>query len=287
MANSKLLLAAALLVLSANAQQQTQGFAVERFYPSAPGGGWFVMDDLNISGGFGGAISLTGGYAQNPIALLSSQSFIDVGLAATYRRYRVYLNLPVPVAVTGTPTVSPGTNPDTISDTRVGFDALLFGKPGDAVRFGAGAQLLIPSGARTDYVSDGRYRGMFRFLAAGDARGFTYAGQLGLHVRPVEGSLPPGGPDGNELLFGIAAGRKLSVRNGWALIVGPEFFGETTVHSFDRQTGFEGLMTGRLEGTGTGKHMRIKLGVGHGIVQSFGVPEWRILAGVELFGRTQ
>src|ERR1700679_2758805 len=107
MANFKLFLAAALMVLSAKAQQQTQGFAVERFYPSAPGGGWFVMDDLNISGGFGGAVSLTGGYARNPlvvpnpgatpIALVSSQAFVDVGLAATYHRYRIYVNLPVPV----------------------------------------------------------------------------------------------------------------------------------------------------------------------------------------------
>jgi hypothetical protein len=51
--------------------QQTQGFAVERFYPSAPGGGWFVMDDINISGGLGGAISLTGGYALNPLEVSS------------------------------------------------------------------------------------------------------------------------------------------------------------------------------------------------------------------------
>lgn len=283
MANSRLLLIAALVVLNADAQQPTQGYAAERFYPSAPGGGWFVMDDLNLGGGFGGAISLTGGYARDPIPGISSQSFIDVGLAATYHRYRVYVNLPVPVASTGAPAVSPGTNPDTISDTRVGFDALLLGKPGNKLRFGAGAQLLIPSGARTDFVSDGRYRGMFRFLAAGDARGFTYAGQLGLHVRPVEGGLPQRAPDGNEILFGIAGGRKMSVGNSWALIVGPEFFGETAIRS--SQTGFEGLMTGRLEGTGAGRHLRVKLGIGHAIVQSFGAPEWRILAGVELFGR--
>jgi hypothetical protein len=47
---------------TAEAQQQTQGFGVERLYPSAPDGDWFVMDDINISRGLGGAISLTGGY---------------------------------------------------------------------------------------------------------------------------------------------------------------------------------------------------------------------------------
>ena len=109
--------AAELLVLSAwpplaYAQQQTQGFAVERFYPSAPGGGWFVMDDVNISGGLGGAISLTTGYSRNPLVvtssngaqrliLVSNEAFVDVGVAVTYDRYRVYLNLPVPLLVAG------------------------------------------------------------------------------------------------------------------------------------------------------------------------------------------
>src|SRR5260370_42619735 len=60
----------ALCVLAslASAQQQpsVRGFAVERFYPSAPGGGWFVMDDLNISGGLGGAVELTSRSARKP-----------------------------------------------------------------------------------------------------------------------------------------------------------------------------------------------------------------------------
>src|SRR5260370_39812697 len=43
--------------------QHPQGFAVERFYPSAPGGGWFVMDALDLRGGLGGALALTTGYA--------------------------------------------------------------------------------------------------------------------------------------------------------------------------------------------------------------------------------
>jgi hypothetical protein len=292
----------------AHAQQQTQGFAVERFYPSAPGGGWFVMDDINISGGLGGTISLTTGYSRNPLevtspggaqrlALVSNEAFIDIGIAATYDRYRLYFNLPMPLLVTGqsgtvgpyqltAPSVNIGMDPDTISDPRVGFDLRLLGKPGSALRLGAGAQLVIPSGARADYVTDGTYRGMFRFLAAGDIGRFLYAGQLGMQVRPVGGSLPPGGPDGNEFLFGASAGRLLLVHRGWAAIAGPEFFGETAVRSFfDGRTGFEGLLTGRLERTGDGPHLRFKMGIGHGIVEHFGAPEWRILVGVELFGQ--
>jgi hypothetical protein len=288
-------------------QQQTQGFAVERFYPSAPGGGWFVMDDVNISGGLGGAISLTTGYSRNPfvitgsggsqrLILVANEAFVDVGVAVTYDRFRVYVNIPVPLQVAGNsgtvgpfqvtaPSLNIAQNPDTISDSRVGFDMRLLGKPGGLFRLGAGAQLIIPSGNRADYVTDGRYGGMFRLLPAGDVGRFSYAGQFGLHIRPAEGLLLPGTPNGNELLFGASAGRKFSGRSRWAVIIGPEFFGETAVHSSSNgQTGFEGLLTGRLEPTSDRPHLRVKLGIGHGIVQHFGAPEWRILAGVELIG---
>jgi hypothetical protein len=289
----------------ADAQQVTQGYAVERFYPSAPGAGWFVMDDVNLSGGLGGAISLTTSYSHNPLVvtspdgaqrlvLVSNEAFADVGFAITYDRYRFYLDLPVPLVVTGNsgtvgpyqvtaPSLNVAQNPDTLSDVRLGFDMRLLGDPGGLFRLGAGAQLLIPSGDRADYVTDGRYGGMFRILPAGDIGRFSYAGQFGVHIRPDEGLVLPGSPDGNELLFGVSAGRKFALRNRWHLIVGPEFFGESAIHSSSRdQTGFEGLLTGRLEKISDRPHLRLKAGIGHGIVQHFGAPEWRVLVGVEL-----
>src|SRR6202167_4674899 len=106
-------LLAALALLSllpsiAGAQQQASGFAVERLYPSAPGGGWFVMDDLDISGGLGGAVSLNSGYARNPLvitgadgkqslAVVSEEAFVDIGAAVTYNRFRGYINFPMPL----------------------------------------------------------------------------------------------------------------------------------------------------------------------------------------------
>jgi hypothetical protein len=296
-----------LLVPPVDAQQQPSGFAVERLYQSAPGGGWFVMDDLNISGGLGGALSISSGYAHNPLvitgpdgnqhlALVTQQAFLDIGGAVTYKRFRGYINLPTPIFGTGTsgtlgqyqftaPSVSLGTTPDTLSDSRIGFDVRLLGEPRSLLRVGAGAQLIIPSGNRADYVTDARYRGMFRFLAAGDSGAFTYAGQLGLHLRPLNDSPVPGSPNGNEFLYGISAGRKFAVANNWAAIAGPEIYGETAFHSFfSGETGTEALLTGRLESTAAGRHMRIKFGVGHALVQSFGAAQWRIVFGVEMFG---
>lgn len=292
----------------AEAQQNPQGFAVERFYPAAAGGGWLVMDDLDIDGGFGGGVAVSTGYSRKPLgitrrdatrqfSLVSDEAFIDVGVAATYNRYRVYLNLPMPLLVSGksgtlgpyqltAPAVDVGTNPDTISDARVGFDMRLLGKPGGSLRVGAGAQIIFPSGARADFVTDGTYRGIARLLAAGDVGHFSYAGQLGLHIRPVDASPVPGGPNGNEFLFGVSAGRRFSVGADWAMVIGPEVYGDTAFRSFfGDSTGVEGLLTGRLQGTGDRRFPRLKLGVGVGLDPHFGSPEWRIVFGVELFSK--
>src|SRR5271156_5473080 len=97
----------------AHAQQPEAGFAVERLYLSAPGAGWFVMDDLDISGRLGGAVSLSSGYARNPLVITgpdgkqklavgSEEAFVDIGGAVTHDRFRGYLNLPMPILVTGT-----------------------------------------------------------------------------------------------------------------------------------------------------------------------------------------
>jgi hypothetical protein len=292
----------------AEAQQQPAGFAVARFYQSAPGGGWFVMDDLDISGRLGGAVSLSSGYARNPLvitgpdgkqklAVVSEEAFFDIGAAITHDRFRGYINFPMPLRLSGTsgtlgpyqftaPSVSLGTNPDTVSDLRIGVDVRLLGEAGSLLRLGAGAQLIIPSGIRADYVTDARYRAMFRFLAAGDAGAFRYAGQLGVHVRQLNEAPVPDSPNGSEFLYGISGGRKFAGPSGWVVVAGPEIFGETAFRSFlSGETGTEALLTGRLEQTGTGGNLRIKLGVGHALVQNFGAAQWRIVFGVELFGR--
>ena len=291
----------------AQAQQQPAGFAVERFYPSAPGAGWFVMDDLDISGRLGGAISITSGYARNPLvitdpdskqklAVVSQEAFVDIGGAVTYNRFRAYIDFPMPLSVTGTsgtlgsyqftaPSVSLGTTPDTISDFRIGVDTRLLGEPGSRLRLGAGAQVIFPSGDRADYVTDARYRAMFRFLAAGDAGPYTYAGQLGVHVRPLNDAPVPGSPNGSEFLYGISGGRRFAGPTGWRFVAGPEIYGETAFHQFfSGETGTEALLTGRLEQTGEERNLRIKLGVGHALVQNFGAAQWRVVFGVELFG---
>ena len=317
MQNSKMQLVLAFLVIifssaysrSSQAQQQAQGFAVERLYPSAPGGGWFVMDSLDMHGELGGAVNFTIDHAHNPLvihssdgtqslAVVSDQEIADVGLAATYDRYRIYLNLSSPAysrgdsgtidsyAFTG-PAVDFGSQPDTLLDMRIGFDARIFGEADGPFRLGAGAQFLAPSGNRSDYESDGNYRGMARLLVAGDVGSFTYSGQAGIHIRPLQDSPTPGSPQGNELIFGVAGGEKFTVGKNTAFIVGPEIYGASAFQSFWKtpETALEWLVTSRLEWTESNyRQIRTKLGVGAGISPQFGAPEWRVVLGLELSG---
>ncbi len=320
---SKLALVGALLLptsfaVRAEAQEKVQGFALERLYQAAPGGGWVVMDDLDIQGGLGGAVALTSSYEHDPLRIKSSDgsqhlnvvsdlAFTDFGFAATYDRFRLYLNLDVPLAgggssgtigayrfaapyvdINSTPhAANLGSEPDTISDPRIGFDARIVGDAGGPFRLGAGAQLFVPSGDRSAYDTDGTFRAMGRALFAGDVGLLTYAGQLGVHIRPLDSQIP-GSPQGSEGLFGIAGGLRFCVdaAGRTAVVIGPEIYGESAFRSFlsPTSTGLEGLLTARVEGTGDdGPQVRVKLGTGAGLNPRFGAPEWRIVVGVELF----
>jgi hypothetical protein len=303
---------------AARAQQAVppaQGFAVERFYPSAAGGGWFVMDDLDMHGALGGAMSLTTGYARNPLqvtdgtqrlGVVSDQAFADFGLAVTTRRWRVYLDLDAPLWIRGqsgstgpavpiagyqftSPHLNLGSNPDTLSDPRLGADVRLVGEAGGRFRFGVGGQLIIPSGSRAEYDTDDTVRAMLRALVAGNLDRFSYAGQLGVHLRPLDDAAIPGSPQGSELLFGVAGGARVaSFATGTALLLGPEIFGATAFRSFfgSSTTALEGLLTARLEGTADrGRQLRLKLGAGAGLHPDFGAPEWRLVLAIEVFDR--
>jgi len=283
---------------------------VERLYLSAPGAKWFVMDDLSMHGGLGGALAFSSGYARNPlrvggssgrVPVVSDQLFTDFGFAVTFDRFRLYLNLNAPISTQGqsgtvsgyeftAPSVTLSNRPDSFADARIGTDVRVLGEADSAFRLGVGAQLLFPTGKRVDYNSDGTYRAMGRALLAGDVGALSYAGQLGAHFRPLNESPAPDTPRGSELLFGAACGLKipLSGSTGTALVAGPELFGETAFNSFlgSRSTGVEGLVTTRLDAPGSrGALLRFKFGAGGGLNPHFGAPAWRMIFGIELSDR--
>lgn len=285
-----------------------QGFAVERLYSSAPGGGWFVMDTLTMPAGLSGVIALSTGYAHAPLrirsgsdsfTLVSHQASANIGVAIDYAPLRFYVDIANPLIVTGHDGVAAGTalsaphldvakNPDTLSDVRLGLDGRLIGSDGSPFRLGVGAQLYVPSGERTDYVTDGTYRAMVRVLTAGDVGAFSYAAHLGAHFRADQAPVP-GAPRGRELLFGVAAGGRivLSETSSLSAIVGPEVFGVTAFSaSFSGPaTALEALVSARLERSSAERDrpsLRIKLGGGGAIHPDFGAPDWRLVTSLEL-----
>jgi hypothetical protein len=301
-----LLLGLVLFPLLARAQTPVEGFDVERLYPSAPGAGWFVMDSLDMHGDLGGALAFSARYAHQPLRLtgapgrgtpVSDSAYGQIAGAITWRSLRFSFGFDFPLAVKGPgatvggyeyPTVGVdlGSNPDTLSDVRIGVDARLLGEWNGPFRLGIGAQLWIPSGETREYLSDGTYRGMVRLLLAGDVGAFTWAGQLGVHVRPRDDGGVPGGPRGSELLFGAAAGAKLFVGEASRTVVGPEVYGATAFAGFFKPetTSAEALLSARWEGTGgTGPQLRVRLGGGLGLGTQFATPAWRVLLGIEVF----
>jgi hypothetical protein len=60
----------------APAQQQAQGFDLERLYTSAPGAGWLVMDTLDMHGDLGGAASAITSYAHDPLRVTDGRQLI-------------------------------------------------------------------------------------------------------------------------------------------------------------------------------------------------------------------
>jgi hypothetical protein len=302
--SAAIVLALVFLARVTAAQSEARGFAAERLYLSAPGGAWLVMDDLSMHGRLGGALALTTGYAKNPVRVgsaelpvVSDQLSTNFGFAANTGRFRLSLNLDAPISTQGEsgtvgdyhftgPTLKLSNSPDSFADARLGMDVRVLGEFDSPLRLGLGAQLLFATGKRFDYDSDGKYRAMARALIAGDHRSFSYAGQLGVHLRALNDSVPDA-PRGSELLFGAAAGLKcpLGTSPGTFLTVGPEVFGETAFNAFfgNRTTGLEALLSARLEEVSErGALVRFKLGAGGGLDPHFGAPEWRFVLGVEL-----
>jgi hypothetical protein len=286
----------------AQQRQEVPGFASERLYLSAPGSIWFVMEDLTWPERLAGAASLTLGYSHRPLeiqglAVVRHQAFADIGLAVTKDRFRLYARFASPIYVAGqsgalgnfqftAPSANLEQNPDTISDAQLGVVARLLGDPGGPIRAGASALLIFPSGNRSDYSTDGTYRGAFRVLFAGNAPRFSWAGHAGVHLRPLDEAYP-GSPRGSEAAFGVAGGARFQWEET-SMLVGPEIFGATALRSFfgSDTTALEGLLTARLERPDPdGAQLGVKIGAGAGLHAQFGAPRWRTVVGIELRSR--
>jgi hypothetical protein len=294
-------------------QSIVKGFAVERLNAATPGSSYVVMDDLQLEGKLGGAVSFTGGYAHNPFGVtrgngserlhvVEHQAAAALALAVLYDRFRFSLDFTSPVYVKGKsgtigarrylePDLDIGKYPDVVSDVRIGVDSRLFGSVNGPLRLGLSTQLFVPSGKRRLYITDSTFRAILRAPFAGNVGRLAYAGYVGVHLRPLHEDRDTFGPKGSELLYGLAAGPQFAIRNRGDYMVGfgPEVFGATAFDSFAgaRTTGLEALLSGRLERRQEdGALLRFKLGFGEGLKREFGTPDYRCVVAIELVSRT-
>src|SRR4051794_21407272 len=105
---------------SPRARAQTAGFAVDRFEPAAPGSGFLSLDSLDFDGHLRPAAGLVSAWAwmplvvydgqSNQVAALVGQELVEhvQGAIVLWNRARADLDLPVPLAHSGTSTVVGG-----------------------------------------------------------------------------------------------------------------------------------------------------------------------------------
>ncbi len=283
MRNFSAIVAATLLCAASPAW--ADGYLAQRFEPAPAGAGWMTQDSLKLAGGLGGALAFTTGYRHTPdeahATPITDFAIANIGMAATYDRYRLSFDLASPLYVRGPAADSPrldiASHPDTTLDVRIALAARLWGDVDGPFRVGASAQLFVPSADQSDYMSDGTYRAQFRALVAGDVGGLVYAAHVGYHARPLFRA---------EVLAGAAGGWRFALRESRAaVVIGAEgnaaWTGGAVAGSYHT---LEGLLGLRYERPGLFGHLlRVKLGGGLGM--ELGSPVGgRVVVAVEFVG---
>ncbi len=288
--------ASTLAATPSRAQPTASGFALDRFNPSERGSEWFALDSLDIRGHLRPAIGLVGELAYNPLVIYNAdgstratpvqyQLILHPGASLVlWDRLRVGFDLPIAAYQNGNNgTVSgvayPGDTSAGIGDLRLGADVRLLGEYGDVFRLAAGAQVFVPIGSQSGYLSDGSVRIIIpRVQAAGDVGLFSYAANLGFNYRNDTANFGGTGL-GSEFVFGASAGIHALDRK---LMVGPELYGSTIVTS---GTAFQTANT-PVELLFGGHYLianawRAGLGIAPGLTRGLGEPAFRVLASIE------
>jgi outer membrane protein OmpA-like peptidoglycan-associated protein len=291
-------LAGATLVSFDAHAQQLQGFTVQKFEPSERGSEWFGSESLDLRGKIRPAVGIVSDFSYRSLVIyqpdgdvrgsvVRNQVFVHPGGSVVlYDRLRLSVSVPVQVAVDGhrATVVRNGTTFDYapppkdagMGDLRLGADARIWGVYGDPFTIAAGLQLWLPTGNRSQWAGDGEVRLKPRVMVAGDVGMFTYAGSVGVNIRPRQEDFPPGAI-GHELNITLAGGVKVLDKT---LTVGPEAWGSTIFNHF-----FEKKETPLEIGAGAhyliANQIRVGFGALGGPVRAYSNPAYRLIAMAE------
>lgn len=285
------LVAVGLVTTSGTAR--AQGYLLDRFDPSERGSEWFAADSLDLRGKVRVAAGFAGAFAYRPLVVESGgatttaiveQSWVVHTGASLVLLDQVRLGFDLPLyayqtgttAVVATDFVKAPTDAQAFGDVRFGATLRLFGTHGGAVTGAFSGLFYLPTGSPASYTGDGMVRGGGNVAVAGDVGTFTYAANLGLHIRP-ELSGPAAEGLGVEVRYGAAAG--LRVLDGH-LVLGPEIFGAVVVSNAAnevtaRSTPLEGVMGAHVTLGRAWTRFRIGAGAGAGLTRGLGTPRAR------------
>ena len=278
-----------LLLLSASAHAQAQGFGLNRYNPSEAGSEWFAADTLDLRGHARPSVLVLGDWAHKPLvlydedgdeeeAIVEDQLYLYVAASLNlWDRLRLSANMPfVPVSNGAEVTLNgadyDGTQDSALGDLRLGLDLRLFGEYRSPISLAVGGQVFLPTGDPAAYTGDDGVRVRPRLMAAGELGVFAYAAELGFAYRAQDDGFA-GTPTGNEAFFAAAAGVRLA---DGQLLLGPELFGSTVVEggeAFERRTTPVEIIFGGHYRFRSG--MSLGLGVGPGLTRGIGAPQVR------------
>lgn len=185
------------------------------------------------------------------------------------------LNAPFALVTSGESPSTSGVSVASPSGAAMGdlrFDARVrfLGAARGPVQLAVGGSLFLPTGDEESYAGDGSVRGRPELILSGETRGFAYAAETGVLLRPSTSTA--GTEITDEISLRAAAALLLLERK---LQIGPELYGNTTLTN-----GFEQGTT-NLEAI-LGAKLRLAVfvlgaGLGPGITRGVGTPTLRAL----------
>jgi OmpA-OmpF porin, OOP family len=275
--------------------QQAKGFALDTFDPAERGSDWFAAESLDLRGYVRPAAAVVVDWAHEPLVLANAdgsirtafvldQTIVHPGASLVlFDRLRLAFDMPLAIFQDGNSLTFAGqalSAPSSFAagDLRLGADVRLYGVYGSPFTLAVGAQVFLPTGNESSFMSDGTVRAQPRLMAAGRVDQFDYAVKVGFEYRPETGDFGQS-PLGSSVVFNAAAGIRLANE---ALLIGPEILGSTIVTNgagaFDKQDTPVEAIFGAHYVVGP---IRVGLGGGGGLTHGYGSPAYRMLASIE------
>lgn len=287
---------ALVLSVAPKASAQVTGFAINRYEPSERGSQFFVVDNLDLRGHGRPALGAVFDYGYKPLvvydldghersAIVRHQTFMHLGTSMVlWDRLRLAVNAPFALYQDGDPSSANGvsfTPPDqpAVGDVRLAADVRLVGQKTDPFTLALGVRAWLPTGSRTQFTGDGRFRIGPQALVAGDLGIFTYGARLGAVYRDPKTDSFAGSSIDSEIVGAVGFGLKTTDNR---FVIGPEFFASSNTASDaflkTRGTPVEWLVGAHWDAA---PGFRIGAGGGGGLTRGYGSPVVRGLLSLE------